>query len=143
RTRRSVEGVLKGKVTIGADLAVAAGPVGRQASAATDARLKAELLSYSRSRGLFAGLAVDGATLHIDHQANADYYALRPGQPHAGIPGSGVALVQALTSYAPPSGHGPAVVLAPKEIPPPPPLPPPDEREAARPPLVAAAQRLQ
>jgi SH3 domain-containing YSC84-like protein 1 len=143
KTRRSVEGVLEGKVTVGADLAVAAGPVGRQASAATDAQLKAEILSYSRSRGLFAGLAVDGATLHIDHRANAEYYALRPGQPHAGIPGSGVALVQALTSCAPPPHHGPVVVLAPKEVPPPPPFPPPDEREAVRQQLVAAAQRLQ
>ena len=123
KTRRSVEGILRGKVTIGADLAVAAGPVGRQASAATDAQLKAEILSYSRSRGLFAGLAIDGATMHIDHRANAEYYALRPGQLQASIPRSGVALAQVLTSYAPPPGNGPAVVLAPKELPPPPSAP--------------------
>jgi lipid-binding SYLF domain-containing protein len=143
RTRRSVEGILKGKITIGADLAVAAGPVGRQAAAATDAQLKAEILSYSRSRGLFAGLAIDGATMRIDHRANAEYYALPPGQVQASIPASAAALAQVLTSYAPPPGHGPAVVLAPKEIPPPPPLPPPDEREAVRQQLVAAAERLQ
>jgi len=142
KTRRSVEGILEGKITIGAHLAVAAGPVGRQASAATDAQLKAEILSYSRSRGLFAGLAIDGATIHIDHRANAEYYALRPGQLQASIPSSAVALAQLVTSYAPPR-QGPTLVPAPKEIPPPPPLPPPDEREAVRQQLVAAAQRLQ
>jgi lipid-binding SYLF domain-containing protein len=143
RTRRSVEGILKGKVTIGADLAVAAGPVGRQASAATDAQLKAEILSYSRSRGLFAGLAIDGATMRIDHRANAEYYTLPPGQLQASIPGSASALAQVLTSYAPPPERGATVLLAPKEIPPPPPLPPPDEREAMRQQLLAAAERLQ
>jgi lipid-binding SYLF domain-containing protein len=142
KTRRSVEGILKGKVTIGADLAVAAGPVGRQASAATDAQLKAEILSYSRSRGLFAGLAVDGASIHIDHRANAEYYALRPGQLQATIPSSGIALAQVLTSYAPPR-HGPTEVVSPQVIPPPPSFPPPDEREAVRQQLVTAAQRLQ
>src|SRR5882724_576340 len=92
KTRRSIQGILKGKLTIGADLAVAAGPIGRQALAATDAQLKAEILSYSRSRGLFAGVAIDGATMHIDHGANAEYYAMRPGQPPGTIPASGVAL---------------------------------------------------
>jgi len=152
KTRRSVEGILKGKVTIGADLAVAAGPVGREASAAADGQLKAEILSYSRSRGLFAGLAIDGATMHVDYRANAEYYALRPGQLQASLPSSGVALAQAVTSCAPPPRHGPTVVPtvvpaggqpAPKEIPPPPPFPPPDEREAVRQQLTAAAQRLQ
>jgi lipid-binding SYLF domain-containing protein len=143
KTRRSVDGILKGKVTIGADLAVAAGPVGREASAARDGQLKAEVLSYSRSRGLFVGLAIDGATMHVDYRANAEYYALRPGQLQASIPSSGVALAQAVTSYAPPLRHGPTVVPAPKEIPAPPPFPPPDEREAVRQQLVAAAQRLQ
>jgi lipid-binding SYLF domain-containing protein len=143
KTRRSVEGILKGKITIGADLAVAAGPVGRQASAATDAQLKAEILSYSRSRGLFAGLAIDGATLHIDHRANAEYYALRPGQPHPSVPSSAGALAQVLTSYAPSTGARAVEVLGSKETPPPPAFAPPDEREEVRQQLVAAAQRLQ
>jgi lipid-binding SYLF domain-containing protein len=148
QTRRSVEGILKGKVTVGADLAVAAGPVGRQASAATDAQLQAEILSYSRSRGLFAGLALDGATLHIDHRATAEYYAPRPGQPPGSLPGSGVALAQLLTSYAPPAGPVPvaapaAVLPAPAAVAPPPHFPPPEEREAVRQQLVAAAERLQ
>ena len=71
----------KGRVTIGTDLAVAAGPLGRDTLIAGDGSFKADILSYSRSRGLFAGLAINGATLHIDHQANTTYYAPRPGQP--------------------------------------------------------------
>jgi lipid-binding SYLF domain-containing protein len=142
KTRRSVEGILKGKVKIGADLAVAAGPLGRDASAATDVQLRAEILSYSRSRGLFAGLAIDGATMHVDYRANAEYYAPRPGQHQPCMPASAVALVQAVTSIAPPP-KGPAVVIVPRETPAPPALTPPDEREAVRQQLVAAAQRLQ
>lgn len=74
RTRRGVDGVVNGKFTLGADAAVAAGPVGRNAAMATDALLKAEIYSYSRSRGLFAGVALDGAVLAIDHDANARAY---------------------------------------------------------------------
>jgi len=73
-TQRSVHGLLRGKFTIGADAAAAAGPVGRQASAATDGRLQAEILSYSRSRGLFAGVSVDGSVLQVDAAANQAYY---------------------------------------------------------------------
>lgn len=71
RTRRGVDGVVNGKFTLGADASVAAGPVGRNAALATDAALEAEIYSYSRSRGLFAGVALDGAVLRIDHDANA------------------------------------------------------------------------
>jgi lipid-binding SYLF domain-containing protein len=74
RTRRGVDSVVNGKFTLGADAAVAAGPVGRTASAATDAQLRAEIYSYSRSRGLFAGVALDGAVLSIDHDANEAIY---------------------------------------------------------------------
>jgi lipid-binding SYLF domain-containing protein len=70
RTRRGVDSIVHGKFTLGADAAVAAGPVGRDAAALTDAQLKAEIYSYSRSRGLFAGIALDGAVLGIDHDAN-------------------------------------------------------------------------
>lgn len=76
KSRESVAGMLNGKFTLGADAAVAAGPVGRQAAAATDAQLKAEILSYSRSRGLFAGVSLDGSALTIDHNANAVYYGI-------------------------------------------------------------------
>ena len=74
KTQQSVEGLLRGKFTVGADAAVAAGPLGRQAAAATDAQLKAEILSYSRSRGLFAGVSLDGSVLQVDSTANQLYY---------------------------------------------------------------------
>lgn len=74
KSRETVESMLTGRFTIGADASVAAGPVGRQASAATDAQLKAEILSYSRSRGLFAGVALDGSALTIDNAANTAFY---------------------------------------------------------------------
>jgi lipid-binding SYLF domain-containing protein len=74
KTRRGVENLASGKVTLGADASIAAGPVGRQASAATDAQLKSEIYSYSRSRGLFAGLALEGAVLQPDDDANGASY---------------------------------------------------------------------
>jgi lipid-binding SYLF domain-containing protein len=77
-SRKGIEGISGGKVTLGADASVAAGPVGRQASAATDASFKAEVYSYSRSRGVFAGLALDGTVLSIDDDANQAFYK-KPG----------------------------------------------------------------
>ena len=74
KTKRSVEGIFKGKFTLGANASVAAGPVGRSASGATDVTLQTEIYSYSRSRGLFAGISLDGAALMIDHDANASFY---------------------------------------------------------------------
>jgi lipid-binding SYLF domain-containing protein len=74
RTARGVDSIVHGKFTLGADAAVAAGPVGRTAEASTDGQLKAEIYSYSRSRGLFAGVALDGAVLSIDHDANEAVY---------------------------------------------------------------------
>src|SRR3546814_4670002 len=68
RTQRGVDSIVGGKFTLGADASAAAGPVGRTASAATDAQLKAEIYSYSRSRGLFAGVALDGSALRIDYE---------------------------------------------------------------------------
>ena len=74
-TPKSLQGILDGqKVTLGADASVALGPVGRQANAGTDARLKAEIYSYARSRGLFAGVSVGGADLAVDHNADAMLY---------------------------------------------------------------------
>ncbi|OWK40288.1 lipid-binding SYLF domain-containing protein [Fimbriiglobus ruber] len=72
KTRGGLERLLEGKkkLTLGGDLAVAAGPLGREASAETDARLKAEVVSYSRSHGLFAGVSLDGVVLSIDHATN-------------------------------------------------------------------------
>lgn len=74
RSRRGVEQIVNGKFTLGADAAVAAGPVGRNAQASTDAQMKAEIYSYSRSRGLFAGVALDGSVLSIDHDSNQATY---------------------------------------------------------------------
>ncbi len=71
---RGVDSIVHGKFTLGADASVAAGPVGRTASASTDAQLKAEIYSYSRARGLFAGVALDGAVLAIDDRSNAAIY---------------------------------------------------------------------
>jgi lipid-binding SYLF domain-containing protein len=76
RTRRSIDGFLqgRGKFTLGADASIAAGPLGRQAEAGTDVRLESEILSYSRSRGLFAGVSLEGAALSHDLRANVAYY---------------------------------------------------------------------
>ncbi len=73
-TPRGVDSIVHGKFTLGADASVAAGPVGRTAEASTDEHLKAEIYSYSRSRGLFAGVALDGAALQIDDHSNAAIY---------------------------------------------------------------------
>jgi len=74
-TPRSLQGILNGqKVTLGADASIAAGPVGRTANAGTDARLGAEIYSYARSRGLFAGVSLGGSDLSVDHNADAVLY---------------------------------------------------------------------
>ena len=74
RTRKGVENIANGKLTLGADASVAAGPVGRHTSVATDFRFQAEVVSYSRSRGLFAGVAFEGAGITMDRKANAAFY---------------------------------------------------------------------
>ena len=73
-TEKGVRGISGGKLTLGADASVAAGPVGRSASAATDQSFKAEVYSYSRNRGIFAGIALDGTVISIDDKANAEFY---------------------------------------------------------------------
>jgi len=77
-SRASIEGIVGGKVTLGADASVAAGPVGRQTSAATDIGFAAQVYSYSRASGLFAGVALDGSALTIDRSSNEDFYG-KPG----------------------------------------------------------------
>jgi lipid-binding SYLF domain-containing protein len=71
---RSAENILTSKVKLGGDASAAAGPVGRNASAETDATLRAEILSYSRARGLFAGISLAGSTLRPDNDANKNLY---------------------------------------------------------------------
>ncbi|MFY9556891.1 MAG: lipid-binding SYLF domain-containing protein [Blastocatellia bacterium] len=72
--RKGIEKLLGDKFTIGADASAAAGPVGRQASAQTNVRMDAEILTYSRAKGLFAGVSLDGATLRQDKDDNSDFY---------------------------------------------------------------------
>jgi lipid-binding SYLF domain-containing protein len=74
---QGIEPLLKGKVTLGADASVAAGPVGRTAEAGTNITLNAAIYSYSRSKGVFAGIALDGAVLSIDNHANRLAYGER------------------------------------------------------------------
>ena len=75
KTRKGVDGIANGKLTLGADASIAAGPVGRLASAATDIQFQAEVVSYSRNRGLFAGIAFEGAGVTMDRHANALFYS--------------------------------------------------------------------
>lgn len=75
KTKRGVQSILRGQqLTLGADASVSAGPVGRTLAAGTDTTFRTEILSWSRSRGLFAGVAVDGSKVRIDHSANAAFY---------------------------------------------------------------------
>jgi len=71
---RGAKSILSSKVKLGADMAAAAGPKGRDAAASTDVTLRAEILSYSRSRGLFAGISLEGSTLRPDNNANEKLY---------------------------------------------------------------------
>ena len=74
-SQRSAESVLSTKVKLGADVSAAAGPKGRDASAETDAAMRAEILSYSRARGVFAGISLEGSTLRPDNDANRRLYS--------------------------------------------------------------------
>lgn len=71
---RGANGILSSKVKLGADASVAAGPVGRNATAETDVSMRAEILSYSRARGLFAGISLEGSTIRPDNDANKRIY---------------------------------------------------------------------
>ncbi len=104
---RGMESILSSKVKLGADASAAAGPVGRDASADTDAWMRAEILSYSRSRGLFAGVSLEGTTLRPDDNANEQVY----GHPmkakdivrgdHVTVPETGRHFVEVLDKSAP------------------------------------------
>ncbi len=104
---RGAQSILSNKVKLGADMAAAAGPKGRNASASTDVTLRAEILSYSRSRGLFAGVSLEGSTLRPDNDANEKLYGkkltaeeiIRQGA--APVPPSGQKLVALLNKKSP------------------------------------------
>ena len=74
QNRRGLDQLLQNQFKIGADAGVAAGPVGRDASAATDIQMRAQILTYSRTRGVFAGITVVGSTIHQDRDANERFY---------------------------------------------------------------------
>jgi lipid-binding SYLF domain-containing protein len=104
---RGMESILSSKVKLGADASVAAGPKGRDASADTDAWMRAEILSYSRSRGLFAGISLQGSTLRPDDEASEQVYghAIKAKDivrgEHTGVPSTGRHLVNVLQKSAP------------------------------------------
>lgn len=81
RTRGSVESVLQGKYTLGVAASLAAGSVGREAGAVTDADMKAEIYSYARSRGIFAGVSLQGVSLEVDLDSSSDYYGREISKP--------------------------------------------------------------
>lgn len=155
KTQRSIKNLNKDKFTLGADIAVAAGPVGRQASAATDAKLKAEILSYSRSRGLFAGASLEGSSLQIDPRAAAQYYQTAEVTPDGvpavtAVPPSALQLIQTISAYAqgPQDEFQPAAEPTPIERPLSPAAPlspnvPAVAHESARQQLINASIKLQ
>jgi lipid-binding SYLF domain-containing protein len=104
--KRGVDRLLSNKFTLGADASVAAGPIGRTAAAQTDAMMTAEILSWSRSRGVFAGVALEGATLRGDEDANRDLYGKKltvrdivTGEVDVYVPPSARPLIQRLSKY--------------------------------------------
>jgi SH3 domain-containing YSC84-like protein 1 len=104
---RGAESILTSKVKIGGDASAAAGPVGRAAEADTDASMRAEILSYSRARGLFAGVAIVGSTLRQDDDANAEVYGKELSAPDIVRTGTvsatpeGQQLIAVLEKYSP------------------------------------------
>lgn len=103
---RGLEQLVKNQFKLGAEAGVAAGPVGREAAAATDIQMRAQILSYSRARGLFAGITLNGATIRQDRDANERFYgtAYRTGQivfdGLGGSPAPAAAWREALAKYA-------------------------------------------
>jgi len=107
--RSGVDSLLHSKVTLGGDASVAGGPVGRATTAETDAAMKAKILSYSRSQGVFAGLELKGSTLREDKDANKAVYGktLEAEQilnASKAVPASAKSVVSVLTKYSP-KGH--------------------------------------
>jgi lipid-binding SYLF domain-containing protein len=90
RTRESVDRILRGKYTLGVDASLAAGSLGREAGAVTDQDMQAEIYSYSRTRGIFAGLSVSGAAIDVDWDANSLYYGKDIAKPQDVLGGSGL-----------------------------------------------------
>lgn len=103
--RRGADKLLSSKFTLGADASVAAGPVGRTSSAGTDAKMQAQILTYSRSRGAFAGLSLGGATLRPDEDTNSELYGSKLSNKTivdgmTEVPAAASGLISALTKYS-------------------------------------------
>ena len=104
---RGMDSILSSKVKLGADASIAGGPKGRDASADTDAWMRAEILSYSRSRGVFAGISLEGSTLRPDDDASEQVYghAIKAKEivrgEHTGVPATGRHLVNVLQKNTP------------------------------------------
>jgi len=104
---KGIDSILRSKVKLGADAAAAAGPKGRDAQAATDVLMHAEILTYSRSRGLFAGISLDGSTLRPDNSASEKVYGRKITareiviQHRVGTPAAGQLLVSTLQKASP------------------------------------------
>ncbi|MBI1741341.1 MAG: lipid-binding SYLF domain-containing protein [Candidatus Koribacter versatilis] len=104
---RGADSLMGSKVKLGADAAAAAGPKGRTATGATDVVMRAEILSYSRSRGLFAGVSLEGSTLRPDNRANEKLYGRKLSareiirQGKAGAPASAQELLSLLNTHSP------------------------------------------
>jgi lipid-binding SYLF domain-containing protein len=135
-SRQSVEGIAGGKVTLGADASVAAGPLGRSATAATDATFKAQVLGYARNAGLFAGVALDGSVIAIDDASNASAYGVsgilpsqilegRVANPPPAAREFTAALTRATKAASAPAAKQPAAAKSPGAEPKPAPTPPP------------------
>ena len=109
---KGAKSMLEIKVKLGADAAIAAGPVGRTAAAATDAAMNAEILSYSRSKGLFAGVSLEGSTVREDKDDNKDLYGREINAKEillgntVGIPTGGKRLVGLLQGASPENKSG-------------------------------------
>jgi lipid-binding SYLF domain-containing protein len=104
--REGIESLLKSKFTLGGEASVAGGPVGRSSTAETDAAMKAKILSYSRSRGAFAGVSMQGVTLHQDEDANKGVYGKPLGSDEilsgkVAAPAAAKPLTSILTKYSP------------------------------------------
>lgn len=104
--QKAINKLLSSKFTIGGDASAAAGPVGRTSSAETDAQMRAEILTYSRTRGLFAGVSLQGATLRPDDDANEDMYGRKMSNQDIVLgsvkePAAASGLIAALNKYSP------------------------------------------
>ena len=105
KNKRGTDKIFRGKMTLGADAAVAAGPIGRRVEASTDEAIRASILSYSRSRGLFAGVSLEGSVLSVDDEWNQGFYekAVQTKDLINGVgnlPATGSKLKKKLNSYA-------------------------------------------